>query len=344
MTQNISICKDFTRELSVWQQEIEVEANHTLVPAVLGAPCSVFFFHASNGVSTAYRRVDEREALTPAYLMIARTAGAVATLAQSAESMLTTIHSIVADQPVAGPLRRETLERLRAAIIAVWPAYLVGYNIPRAIEKDWFHPSSLIEEQNVGAARALRSATEGIYDAVESVIERALATIASAWRAATTAELLSAIGGSIPDINQSRELIIDEQAVHQEPLTAYLQRHQYLLTSGRLPDSDTLRGVVANAGTVRGQVRIVRKADAEAFVGFQAGEILVALQTSPVFVPLMRRAAGIITEHGGLSSHAAIVSRELHIPCIVGVQRITAILKNGDWIELNGATGQVHRL
>ena len=72
--------------------------------------------------------------------------------------------------------------------------------------------------------------------------------------------------------------------------------------------------------------------------------ILVAHMTRPDFVPLMRKASGIITDEGGISCHAAIVSRELNKPCIVGVQAGTKILKNNDKVEMNLRHGLVRKV
>ena len=66
--------------------------------------------------------------------------------------------------------------------------------------------------------------------------------------------------------------------------------------------------------------------------------------TSPEYVFAMRKAAGILTDAGGLTSHAAIVSRELGIPCLVGTKRATKIFKNGDLLEMNLNNGTVRKL
>jgi len=63
--------------------------------------------------------------------------------------------------------------------------------------------------------------------------------------------------------------------------------------------------------------------------------------TSIDYVHIMGRASGIITNEGGITCHAAIFSRELKIPCIIGTKNATEILKNGDFIELNGQSGAV---
>ncbi|MEI6533613.1 MAG: phosphoenolpyruvate synthase [Candidatus Roizmanbacteria bacterium] len=73
------------------------------------------------------------------------------------------------------------------------------------------------------------------------------------------------------------------------------------------------------------------------------GDVLVAPQTNPDYVPAMKRASAIVTEMGGRTSHAAIVSRELGIPAVVGVEHITKLLKNDQIISVNGATGEIFK-
>lgn len=109
----------------------------------------------------------------------------------------------------------------------------------------------------------------------------------------------------------------------------------------RIEDTDTLRGVAACHGVARGEVRIVRNAFSSPF---QDGEILVTNNTTPEFVPLMKRAAAIVTEQGGITTHAAIVSRELKIPCVIGVRHATRVLKDGDVVEVDADNGIVRRV
>jgi len=71
------------------------------------------------------------------------------------------------------------------------------------------------------------------------------------------------------------------------------------------------------------------------------GKIVVALQTTPHYTPYIHKVKGIITDEGGITSHAAIVSRELEIPCIVGTQNATKQIKTGDKIRMNLKTGKV---
>lgn len=98
-------------------------------------------------------------------------------------------------------------------------------------------------------------------------------------------------------------------------------------------------GLGASPGTASGTVRILRSPDAGAEL--QAGEILVAPMTSPDWVPVMRRAAAIVTDSGGMTCHAAIVSRELGIPCVVGARSATEKLRTGEVVTVDATRGRV---
>ena len=74
------------------------------------------------------------------------------------------------------------------------------------------------------------------------------------------------------------------------------------------------------------------------------GEILLVSNTTPDFMPAISKAAAIITNEGGLTCHAAIVSRELKIPCIVGTKIATQVLKDGDMVEVDASKGIIKKL
>jgi phosphoenolpyruvate synthase/pyruvate phosphate dikinase len=102
-----------------------------------------------------------------------------------------------------------------------------------------------------------------------------------------------------------------------------------------------LKGVVASRGgkeKIKGIVKIIIRPDKH---GFENGKILVTSMTRIEFVPLMKKARAIITNEGGLACHAAIVSRELGLPAIIGTKNATEILKDGDEIEMDMKTGEI---
>ncbi len=101
------------------------------------------------------------------------------------------------------------------------------------------------------------------------------------------------------------------------------------------------RGDAASPGVATGPVKIL--GSAKEIGKILSGDILVAQQTNPDYVPAMRKAVAIVTERGGRTSHAAIVSRELGIPAVVGVDNITKLLKDELVITVNGSTGDVYK-
>jgi len=101
-----------------------------------------------------------------------------------------------------------------------------------------------------------------------------------------------------------------------------------------------LSGSPASPGIASGTVKIV--ADPSHIDRVMDGDVLVAEMTTPDFVPAMKRAVAIVTDRGGRTAHAAIVSRELGIPCIVGSERATVILKDGQVITVDGGSGKVY--
>lgn len=103
-----------------------------------------------------------------------------------------------------------------------------------------------------------------------------------------------------------------------------------------------IQGMGVSPGKAIGKVKIIH------FVNkakdFQDGDILVAPMTRPEYMPLMAKAAAIVTDQGGITSHAAIISRELKKPCIVGTKDATKILKEGDLVEVNANHGVVRKI
>lgn len=100
-----------------------------------------------------------------------------------------------------------------------------------------------------------------------------------------------------------------------------------------------LKGAPASPGMVTGPVKIIM--DIKYLDQVKEGHIMVTEMTTPDFVPAMKRAAGIVTDRGGLTSHAAIVSRELGVTCVVGTTTASKVLKDGMIITVDGNTGEV---
>lgn len=103
-----------------------------------------------------------------------------------------------------------------------------------------------------------------------------------------------------------------------------------------------VKGWGASLGKVQGKVRVVLEASECHLLA--DGEVLVTTMTSPAFVPALKKAGAVVTDFGGVTCHAAIISREFEIPCIVGTTKATTLLKTGDLVEVDANQGVVRVL
>ena len=101
----------------------------------------------------------------------------------------------------------------------------------------------------------------------------------------------------------------------------------------------SITGQVAFQGFVKGRVKILRRRDQINIIG--VGDIIVSPMTTPDFLPAMKKAAAFVTDEGGITCHAAIMSRELKIPCVIGTKIATKVLKDGDLVEVDAEKGIV---
>ncbi len=115
------------------------------------------------------------------------------------------------------------------------------------------------------------------------------------------------------------------------------------IAEGRRPAASTgeqsVKGSSANRGVVRGIARVIL--ESKDFVKLNRGDILVTTMTSVDFVPIMEKAGAFVTNEGGITSHAAIVAREMNKPCVIGTGKATQIFKDGDVVEVDADHGIV---
>lgn len=103
-----------------------------------------------------------------------------------------------------------------------------------------------------------------------------------------------------------------------------------------------LSGSPASPGAASGRVVIIHEDELDQLDRVEDGDILVTEMTTPDFVPAMKRAKAIVTDQGGRTAHAAIISRELGIPCVVGTSTATRDLKGGQTVTVDGSVGRVY--
>ncbi len=143
---------------------------------------------------------------------------------------------------------------------------------------------------------------------------------------------------------QDVEWVIHHDALHvvqSRPITAAFSGDASAGPASSSTAAAILTGVPASSGTGSGAVHLVF--NIEQALQLQSGSVLVTPMTNPDMVVAMRNSAAIVTDVGGIICHAAIVSRELGLPCVVGTETATTTLAGGEPITVNGSTGRVYR-
>ena len=162
------------------------------------------------------------------------------------------------------------------------------------------------------------------------------------------------VAETLIDGGSRRELVRDRKAQHEvnrsrtaPPLLGVIPEETGpgdRFSSARLEPTtpDELRGTGASAGVVRGRARVVLSQDE--FGRVQPGEVIVCPASNPSWVPVFTIAGGLVTNTGGVLSHAAVVAREFGLPAVTGVANATTKIRTGRLVEIDGTAGTVRLL
>lgn len=143
------------------------------------------------------------------------------------------------------------------------------------------------------------------------------------------------------DLIQKRKngyIFFDNNLELVDNIPLWLERKNIVIKSQQ--DGKIIKGSVAYSGKITGKVcQVYTKED---FKKFEKGDILVTTMTTPKFTPILKLAGAIVTDEGGITCHAAIIARELKIPCMIGCKNATEILKNDMIVEVNANEGVIN--
>jgi pyruvate,water dikinase len=247
-----------------------------------------------------------------------------------------------------GRLRAESEAHVAAAVAAapVWKRPLMR-GLARAVraymplrEAPKHHAMQMFLRTR-GAAQELgrRLAARGLLSTLDDVFFFALDELDTLLRAPHE-----------PPLDDPREIVARRR---QELASSRTRQAPALVRSDGVPvevpeDADStnpaadgsLHGIGVGGGRGEGPVRVLRSPDPRKFT---EGDVLVMAFADPGWTPLFPRAAAIVMEVGGTMCHAAVVARELGIPAVFGVKNATQLLKDGEWVTVEGDEGAVHR-
>jgi len=186
---------------------------------------------------------------------------------------------------------------------------------------------------------------EAIYEYLES----RNALLAEAWPFMSVEEVLLAGKEAVSDewigdiIERKKGVcLLNDILFFESDLDKELKKRGIRLKVERRSKGKIIKGSAAAPGSARGLVKVVSSYKDIDLV--KKGQVLVTEMTMPSFVPAMKRAAAIVTDEGGVTCHAAIVSRELKKPCVIGTKIATQVLKDGDEVGVDANKGIVRKI
>jgi phosphohistidine swiveling domain-containing protein len=240
--------------------------------------------------------------------------------------------------------RREDIETRRKQVLAaLQPEGLDAFILQisgkvvwaKARRKDhqsraYYHGEKLLRE----IARRLFISVEHVRSAPFELISAALAGVDVDW---TVVDDIRHFHICLPNDDGSVTTLSGPQA------EAFSQQHIARKQRGdETARAQELLGAIACPGKAVGRAKIVNVPQDMAKMEY--GDILVSSTTTPSIVPALRKAAAIITDGGGLTCHAAIISREFNIPCVVGLKIATTLIQDGDLLEVDASAARVRKL
>lgn len=160
----------------------------------------------------------------------------------------------------------------------------------------------------------------------------------------------------VNELLDGKKIPISELEARAKKMIIYQKGSHYEIISGakanlvinkifKITDHSNIqdfRGLTASTGKARGRVKIITSVRDVNKV--ENGDILVAVMTRPDYIVGIKKAAAIVTDEGGITCHAAIISRELGIPCVIGTKIGTKILHDGDLVEVNASHGWIRKV
>ncbi len=257
----------------------------------------------------------------------------------------------VANQDVLTP---ETVNRFRVLFYGLYPVLRFSNAIPSNWADSMRHLLGQKAEDIIQMALEDRARTEGVFEAIDSQLRRlATGSLTREGKPGKLAKFLTA-----DELNAlARGEAVDWTDVSSrtagftycrgrlyatKDYASIFRENGYAYDEPKVAGSEVVGSIAHDGGVRHGVVR--RVFALEQLDAFQAGEVLVCPMTVPDYVPVMKKAVAVVTDEGGMGCHAAIVCRELRIPCIVGTKVATRLFSDGDHVEVNTTAGRVRKL
>lgn len=214
-------------------------------------------------------------------------------------------------------------------------------HIPEAITKEWGKPRSI--QEWIGFGTYIRDQRKKCNMIVNGLLDRYLRSQCDAWSLMyEEAVLLTPAEFEIQKLSGLQKFKIRYVFGGRSGLEDISTELWDGLITTRSDMQKPIKGTIASKGKVTGEVKVVMNPGE--FGKVSKGDVLVTTMTTPNYGPILGKVSAIVTNVGGITCHAAIISRELGIPCIISTGNATEVLKDGDLVEVDANNGVVNIL
>ncbi len=203
----------------------------------------------------------------------------------------------------------------------------------------------------IKAALEDRAKSEGVFELVDTLLRKIIAKKLKQIgkpeifaKFLTNAELDALIDGK--EINwheiggRTAGFVYCDEKIYATPVYQNIFKlHNYIYIEDKAVGNQVKGTVAVAKGIVKGKAQVIYAL--EEVAKFKQGSVMVTPMTVPEFIPAMKKASAVVTDEGGVTCHAAIVCRELNIPCIIGTKVATKVFKDGNEVEVNTVNGTV---
>ena len=252
----------------------------------------------------------------------------------------------------------ERFRELQTTFSAMYPIYMLSVFLPNKWHDDFLARYGDSGKSCADRFYEARLYSEGFFEKVDTYVRTIFvapclercglpATFSHVIRLQELQDMLAGMDAPTLSVLQERAreyILFENNLVVGKDFKDFLREYDFIYEGAYTDNSLTeCKGEVAcQAKPVQGMVQIIMNTK-EAH-GFIKGNILVTSMTSPEYLGAMKQALAIVTDEGGVTCHAAIVSRELGIPCIIGTRVATKILHDGDRVEVDAEKGLVRKI
>lgn len=347
----------FDRDFSQWLNQMLHDCYVYLFPKIWGRGLEDQMVHFTGRSTEIYRYEDDYKKLGQ-YMIKKKLSFKFFSEAahKKFRAEVKELRKLIAVNPSAIKNPSKHYHKILDIFISMYPYYTLGVFLPGPWRNDFLKYHGKKAMPIINRVFKSREASEGVAKVCSDflmawlgpIYNKKTGNIASLVNLFTVEELTKFVDkGTCPSIKLLEKRIkgymyIGGKIILIDDFSKFLEQKKLYLENSVIQTSKIAGTVACRGGIIKGVVQTLF--NSKEVAKFKPDNILLTPMTSPEYLPAIHKAKAIVTDEGGLSCHAAIVSRELGIPCVIGTKIATKVFKDGDMVEVDATRGIVRKI